>query len=603
MIMTRTSMLGGAALGAMAALAMTSSADAAVKHHKKVVHHVEKPTEGGELKALRDEVAALQARLDAQQAAQAQTQAAAQAAQAQAASVAQELETAQAQNADATAAVLAAIPTQVTSAIDAAKPKTDAIYYKGVKITLGGFAEADSIYRSRNTANDLSTSWNSIPFANTAPGHEDQLTFTGRQSRITGLVEGNVTPSIKLSYYGELDFQGAAQSANLNQSNSFNPRIREMYGTVDFSDSGWHFLAGQNWSLATMNSKGITPRNEVQPMTIDSQYLPGYVYLRQPQFRITKDFLNKTLWVAVSVEEPQTIESGSLPSGTYYAITNGSGYYGGQSGSSAPTSAGGSALTIAPTETCTTTGATVATLKTTCTSSATTEAGVPTTATQSLNHIPDVIAKIAYELPLYGRTIHLEGFGLGRAYTAATLAGVEQNVYAGGVGGGALGPIIPGLLDFHVSFLTGTGVGRYEASQLPDVTFNGAGVIKPIVETDFMAGVVLHPTPTLDVYSYVGAAHENRTSYKTGSTVYGYGYNTSTSLAGCFTENGSCSAATELLEQVNLGFWKRVYQGSFGRAQVGMEYDYTERHAFAGSNGAPIANESELDVSFRYYPF
>jgi hypothetical protein len=35
-----------------------------------------------------------------------------------------------------------------------------------------------------------------------------------------------------------------------------------------------------------------------------------------------------------------------------------------------------------------------------------------------------------------------------------------------------------------------------------------------------------------------------------------------------------------------------------------MEYDYTERHAFAGSNGAaPIANESELDVSFRYYPF
>jgi hypothetical protein len=110
---------------------------------------------------------------------------------------------------------------------------------------------------------------------------------------------------------------------------------------------------------------------------------------------------------------------------------------------------------------------------------------------------------------------------------------------------------------------------------------------------------VLHPTPTLDIYSYAGAAHENRTSYPG----YGYGYNHATSLAGCFTEGGSCSAATELLEQVNLGFWKRIYQGSFGRAQVGMEYDYTERHAFAGSNGAPIANESELDVSFRYYPF
>jgi hypothetical protein len=591
----KTSLFGGAAFGVIAALALTSTADAATKH-KKVVHHVAKATEGSELKALRDEVAALQARLDAQQSAQMQTQATAQAAQTQAASVAQELQTAQAQNADATAAVLASIPTQVATAVDAVKPKTDAIYYKGVKITLGGFAEADSIYRSRNTANDLATSWNSIPFASTAAGHQDQLTFTGRQSRVTGLVEGNVSPSIKLSYYGELDFQGAAQSANLNQSDSFNPRIREMYGTADFNDSGWHFLAGQNWSLATMNSKGITPRNEVQPMTIDSAYLPGFVYARQPQFRITKDFLNKSLWFAVSVEEAQTIESGTLPSGTFYAINNGSGYFGGATSSVSSTATGSSgAVSITPTETCTTTTA----LKTTCTSSAI-AVSEPTTATQSLNHIPDVIAKVAYELPVYGRTIHVEGYGLGRAFTAATLAGVEQNVYTGGVGGGAVGPIIPGLLDFHASFLTGKGVGRYETSQMPDVTFNSAGVIKPIQETDFMVGAVLHPTKTLDIYSYAGAAHENRTSYPGG---YGYGYTHATSLAGCFTEGGSCSAATELLEQVNLGFWKRVYQGSFGRAQVGMEYDYTERHAFAGSNGAPIANDSELDVSFRYYPF
>ena len=594
MIKIRTSLLGGAALGAMAALAMTSTADAATKHHKKVVHHVEKATEGGEIKALRDEVAALQARLDAQQSAQLQTQAAAQQAQTQAASVAQELETAQAQNADATAAVLASIPTQVATAVDAAKPKTDAIYYKGVKITLGGFAEADSIYRSRDTANDLATSWNSIPFANTRTGHESQLAFTGRQSRITGLVEGNPTPDVRLSYYGELDFQGAAQSANLNQSNSFNPRIREMYGTVDMDNSGWHFLAGQNWSLATMNSKGITPRNEVQPMVIDSAYVPGYVYLRQPQFRITKDFLNKSLWFAVSVEEPQTIYTGTVPASVVDSISDGSGYYGGTSNAATAVAAGGSAVTVAPAVNCTTTAA----LKTTCVTTAA-PVSVPTTATQSFSHLPDVIAKVAYELPIYGRTFHLEAFGLGRAFTARVGTN-EENVYTGGVGGGLLGPIVPGLLDVHASFLTGKGVGRYETSQLPDVTFNSAGVIKPIQETDFMVGAVLHPTKMLDIYSYAGAAHENRTSYAGG---YGYGYNNATSLAGCFTEGGSCSASTKLTEQVALGFWQRVYQGSFGRAQVGVEYDYTERHAFAGINGAPIANDSELDVSFRYYPF
>jgi hypothetical protein len=606
MMTSKLGLLGGVASVALIVAGFASTAQAetakAAPKHKKVVHHAMAKPES-ELSVLKAELAAqaahmadLQAQLNAQQTAVQQ-------AQAQAASVETALRTSEEQNADATAAVLASIPTQISSAVEAAKPKTDAIYYKGVKITLGGFAEADSIYRSRNTANDLATSWNSIPFASAATGHEDQLTFSGRQSRITALVEGQVNPNIKLAYYGELDFQGAAQSANLNQSDSFNPRIREMYGTVDFADTGWHFLAGQNWSLATMNSKGITPRNEVQPSTIDSQYLPGYVYLRQPQFRITKDFMDHKLWVAVSVEEPQTIESGSIPTGTFYAINNGSGYFGGATSSVSSTATGASgAVSITPTETCTTTGATIATLKTTCTSTAI-AVSEPTTATQSLNHVPDVIAKVAYELPIYGRNVHLEAFGLGRAFTAATLAGLEQNKYAGGVGGGILAPIVPGKLDIHASFLTGTGVGRYEASQLPDVTFNQAGVIKPIVETDFMFGATFHATPMLDIYSYAGAAHENRTSYNNGSSVYGYGYNTATSLAGCFTENGSCSAATKLLESVDFGFWQKVYQGSFGRAQFGMEYSYTERHAFAGSNGAPIANDSIVDIAFRYYPF
>ncbi len=586
-------------MGILAAACMAGGAQAKPKKH----HHAAAPVAAApdsHVAALAEEVEALKARLDAETLARQQDEAQVQAAQAQAASAQADAQAARTQLAEQ----IQTIPGVVSTAVAANKPKTDKIYYKGVTVTLGGFAEADSIYRTHNTANDLATSWNSIPFTNTPAGHESELTFSGRQSRITALVEGAVSPSIKLSYYGELDFQGAAQSANLNQSDSFNPRIREMYGAADFADSGWHFLAGQNWSLATMNSKGITPRNEVQPMTIDSQYLPGYVYLRQPQFRITKDFADHSLWFAVSVEEPQTIESGSIPSGTFYAIANGSGYYGGQSGSAVPTSAGGSALTVAPTETCTTTGTTVATLKVSCVSTATTVPSEPTTATQSLNHLPDVVAKVAYELPFYGRTIHLEAFGLGRAFTAATLTGSEQNVYSGGVGGGILAPVIPGLLDIHASALSGKGVGRYEASQLPDVTFDGSGVIKPIQETDFIVGAVLHATPTTDIYSYAGAAQEGRTSYLVGGkTVYGYGYNLNTSLAGCYVENGSCSAATRLLESVDLGVWQKFYQGAFGRAQAGVEYSYTERRAFAGSDGGPIANESVVDVAFRYYPF
>ena len=79
-------------------------------------------------------------------------------------------------------------------------------------------------------------------------------------------------------------------TSNENESNSFVPRIRNLYAALDANEYGMHVLAGQNWSLATMNSKGITPRNEVTPPTIDSQYVPGFVWKRQPQIRLVKDF-------------------------------------------------------------------------------------------------------------------------------------------------------------------------------------------------------------------------------------------------------------------------------------------------------------------------
>src|SRR5262249_13936725 len=116
---------------------------------------------------------------------------------------------------------------------------------------------------------------------------------------------GIVTPDILLSAYGEFDFLGAAQTANSNESNSYNLRIRNVYTTVNFKNEGFSVLAGQNWSLATLNDKGITPRNEVIPPTIDTQYNVGFVWERQPQLRVTENFGNG-LWLAVSAELPQT---------------------------------------------------------------------------------------------------------------------------------------------------------------------------------------------------------------------------------------------------------------------------------------------------------
>ncbi|MHB8283070.1 MAG: hypothetical protein ACYDD1_00150 [Caulobacteraceae bacterium] len=549
-------------------------ADAAQAHHKRPVHSSLRAAshDGGanaQLRELRDEVHALQA-------SQAQTQAqlrdaleTAHEAQTQILTAQAQIQAAQAQEADATAAVQS-IPSQVAAAVDMAKPKTDKIYYKGLSITLGGFLEAANQYRSRALGSDMFSPFNTIPFANSRTGHESEDRFSARQSRLSALVQGDVNASTQLAMYGEFDFLGAAQSANSTESNSFTPRIRHLYATIDWKDTGWHLLAGQTWTLATMNSNGITPRNEVVPMGIDAQFVPGFVWLRQPQFRITKDMFDHKLWIALSVEQPQTTFAGTVPADVVDSITDSTGLFAGAANGSAPVTAGGP-----------------------------TTATAATTATSSLNHIPDVVAKVAYEMPLYGRSLHLEAFGVGRAFTDR-IGSSEDTVYGGGIGGGFLLPLVPKLVDLQGSILSGRGIGRYGTSQLPDVTFRSDGRIEPIGETDFLLGATLHATKLLDVYAYAGEEHENRKSYAGG---YGYADNT-LGNAGCLTEGGACSAASKLVEQLTAGFWQKIYQGPYGRMQVGVQYSYTQRDAYSGLNElAPIGNDSIVFTSFRYYPF
>ena len=119
-------------------------------------------------------------------------------------------------------------PSQVPSALngDPAGPKS--IRYKGVSVTLGGFLAAESVWRQHDQANDISTSFAAIPYANSSVGHTQELRFTARQSRISALVQGDVNPETHLGFYSELDFQGGAQTANSNETNSYNPRLRHM---------------------------------------------------------------------------------------------------------------------------------------------------------------------------------------------------------------------------------------------------------------------------------------------------------------------------------------------------------------------------------------
>src|SRR5690348_9000683 len=255
------------------------------------------------LKATQDQIRDLQQELDAMKAGEAAARDAAD--RQRAARDAAELDARkEAEHATPILLAQAGMPTG-PAATAATVPLTNFFTYKGITITLGGFLAFETVFRSRNQLGDIGSTFDGIPYFNAPLSHMQEFRETARQSRVAFLAQGNANPTTHLAMYGEFDFLAGPGSANQNESNSFSPRIRHLYGTADWDDLGLHILAGQNWSLLTLNAVGENPRTELPPATIDAQYSVGYLWTRQPQLRIVKDF-NKQLYIGISIENPAT---------------------------------------------------------------------------------------------------------------------------------------------------------------------------------------------------------------------------------------------------------------------------------------------------------
>jgi hypothetical protein len=435
-------------------------------------------------------------------------------------------------------------------------------------VTLGGFIAMESVYRSRSETADIGSNFSGVPFSNAPTGHMSETRGTARQSRLSLLAQGDVDADTHLTAYYEMDFLGAAQTANSNQSNSYNLRIRNIYTTIDWDSLGLQLLAGQNWSLVTLNSHGITPRNEVPPATIDAQYVMGFNWKRQPQLRVTKNW-NKEFWMAASVENPQTTFAANAAAASGVTVTN--------------NHAGGSQL--------------------------------DSVNNFSLNHIPDFVGKIAWE-PMIGdsQPLHMEVLGVYRSFydrvNTAAVNGLglpasinNRNVSGGGVGGSIAWSAIPKTLDLQVTAMTGSGIGSYASGSLPDTTFNANGSLAPIQQTSFLGGITWHTSPSLDLYAYGGQEAQQRKNYIVGAATLGLGSPT-LNLGGCFVEGGTCSPNIQTADQFVGGLWWKAYQGKFGSFRFGLQYSYTKLYAFTGASGLrPTTDDSMLFTSIRYYPF
>jgi hypothetical protein len=453
-------------------------------------------------------------------------------------------------------AAAAATPPAAPSVPVAAGP--NGIQIGGVNLKFGGFIEAAGIYRSRNEVSDVGSDFNTgLDFKNIVQTHEQEFRGSARQSRISGLVTGDVSADTHLAAYIESDFLGVGTASNSRESNSYVPRLRQAYSTVDVDNVGFHFLAGQSWSLLTTDTVGIIPRQEQIPLTIDAQYVPGFNWTRNVQARFVENF-GHGVWAGLSFESPQAVLSpGVTANGNGEAVGTPNANNNGDS------------------------------------------TGLLNNTTQYSNDVaPDVIAKVAVD-PGFG---HYELKGLGRIFSDRDLDRTHYTV-GYGAGAAAIVPVLPRFLDFQLSGLAGHGIGRYGSGQLPDVAVAANGEsLSAVPVFQALTGFVGHPRPGTDIFLYGGWEHADHPSSNfQGAAGYGFGGLNNT---GCDIEgNANCAAQTKDIRQVVLGFWQDIFRGNFGRVVFGAEDSVTQRVGFTGIGGSPNVSEDIAMVSFRYYPF
>ncbi len=491
-----------------------------------------------------------------------------------------------------------------------------AIHYKGVTITPVAFFAFEGVLRQRSLNSDINTPFNTIPYPGSSEAHVSELNFTARQTRLGGLFEGKAA-NYKLSGYFETDFLSAASTSNSNQSNSYSLRVRQAWGKAE-TNGGFAVTGGQTWSLVTEDGRSTDVRTEKLPNTVDSQYMVGFSWARQPTIRLQQRFGQKffgsAVTLAVDAEQAQ-IQSFAATNAPANFFFGGAGVGGGL---------------FAPT-------------------------------TNYANNVaPDGVAKLAFDFP----HSHFEIGGLVRAFRDRIFPSIAiPNTTPGSVANAALQPFnsttlggggfasarvtISKYVDIAAQGMVGDGTGRYGSAQLADVTVRPNGTLEPVRNAHGLGSLETHPSPKLDLYAYYGGEYAQRTQYATGVTIpttvagapstfaqqqvayTGYGA-INANLTGCENElaavpapgatgfggtdatNGTCQASTKYIFEGMAGFtYKVVASPKYGRLQYQTTYSYISKNSWTGiTGGTPLAPTSfgrakavdnQIHFSMRYY--
>ncbi len=437
-----------------------------------------------------------------------------------------------------------------------------------------GFVDATFYARSSNVGSGIGTNFGGIPYNTSAGDHLSETSFSTQNSRIGFRVDSNVLGAKVLGYF-EADFLGNQPANVFVTSNSDTFRMRNIF--VDVQRNGFEVLAGQDWSFATPNRKGLSPlpSDIFYTQNMDTNYQAGLVWSRQTQFRFIAH-PSENVAFGVSLENPQQYNGGSgglsAAAVTYpFALT--------------PTllgqiNNGASSVNV------------------------TNAAGVTTALTGGGNYStpnlhPDIIFKAAFDGHAGNdQAMHIEVGGMVRSFKDVIPLGtpVTFTTNSATAGSGFVNANLEVVKNLRIIANTffGSGNGRYVFGLAPDFIVRQNGSISPIHTYSTVDGfeLTIHKSTLFDAYYggiYVGRnVAFDLSNPKPGFVGYGFA--------------GSGANDNRTIQEGTLGltqtFWKNP---NYGALSLITQYSYLSRNPWAVSTTAPRSTHTNMVwVDLRY---
>jgi hypothetical protein len=410
-----------------------------------------------------------------------------------------------------------------------------------------GFTDFAVVLRDKNVGSGLGTNFAAIPFDNTVNGNLRDYRLSAQNSRLGFRVDSKLE-HVNLLGYVEADFLGFVPGNAAVTANSNSLRMRLFW--VDLRRGKWEMLAGQSWSLLTPNRRGVSalPADLFLTQDVDPNIQVGLTWSRSPQVRFTYH-ASDTVKAAVSWEAAEQYGGGSGGSG---AITLPSAL---ESSYANQINTGNSGFSVT-------------------------------------NPNQDILAKLAWDPLLAGRSAHFEVAAVLRRFAFYNpLTNQSFKTTGGGVSANAGVEVAKGLRLFFNQYFS-KGGGRYLFGQGPDLIIRSDGSPSLVPAISTVDGLEFQITPRTILFGYYGAAYFGRKADidpATGNSI-GYGY------------EGSPSGHNRSLQQVSAGFGHTLWRNpSYGALQFSGQYAWLIRHPwYVAPQQLPSADLNMVYLNLRY---